>query len=162
MLPVMAGAILESGGSGLGYLQSASFAGIFLATVIMSIFRDINWKDKIMLGGFTAFSILIIAFSISTHIGLSLVLLCLAYAFGAAGEMCLITTLQTSVPSDMRGRIGSFQAFGWSINKISSFYMGAIGGAIGVQAAIAASGGLMLIILLAVSRKTLLLEKKTP
>jgi len=155
MLPVLARDILNSGVSGLGYLQSASFAGFFIGSFVISIFSDIKWKEIITIVGSAGFSILIIALSISESLTLSLVIIFAAYCFGSVGEMCMATLIQTSVPGHMRGRVGSFQAFAWSINKLSSFYMGTISGLIGVQIAIAGSGILMLTSLIGVSRNIL-------
>ena len=144
MLPVVARDVLDAGVSGLGYLQSASFAGLLFSTVAISSRRDIRRKGRLLIGGAAGFGLLLVAFAASTHLPLSLALLAAAYASGAVYEVSLTTIIQTVVPDEMRGRVVSFQAFTWGVNGTSGFHMGAMAGLLGAPAAIAVGAGVML------------------
>ncbi|MDA1347965.1 MAG: MFS transporter [Chloroflexi bacterium] len=145
MLPVMARDVLGAGVSGLGYLQSASFAGFLISTLAMSSVRDIPYKGRFMVGGAAGFGLLLVAFAASRSLPLSVALLVAAYASGALYEVGLTTLIQTIVPDRMRGRVVSFQAFTWGINGVSGFYMGGLATLLGAPSAIVIGAGVMLV-----------------
>ena len=144
MLPVMARNVLGAGVTGLGYLQSASFAGFLFSNLALSSmpgFRKEGWLLVVGSGGFGLFLIL---FAASRSFPLSLVLLATAYGVGALYDATLSTLIQKTVPDEMRGRVVSFQAFTWGVNGLSGFYMGAVASALGAPWAIAIGAGVFL------------------
>ena len=126
MLPVMADRVLHVGADGLGYLQSAGFAGLFLGSIILSSVRTPARQGLILVLGLAGFCGFIILFALSTNFVLSLVLIGLAYTIGATYDATLSALIQTSVPDQMRGRVISFQTLTWSVNGASGFHMGGL------------------------------------
>ena len=141
MLPVMVRDVLGAGVAGFGYLQSASFAGLFVATVVVSNMGDVSRKGLLLVTGAVGFGLLIMAFAASRDFTLSLLLLAAAYAMAALYEVTLATLVQTVVPDAMRGRVISFQAFTWGVNAFSGFHTGAIANRLGAPLAIAIGAG---------------------
>ena len=141
MLPVMARDVLGSGVAGFGYLQAGSFAGLFIATIVVSNLGDVRRKGLMLVTGAVGFGLLTMAFAASRDFTLSLGLLAAAYAMAALYEVTLTTLVQTIVPDAMRGRVISFQAFTWGANAFSGFHTGAIANLVGAPLAIAIGGG---------------------
>ena len=144
MLPVMARDVLGAGVTGFGYLQSASYGGLLVATMIMSNLGDVKRKGPLLVTGAVGFGILTMLFAASTELPLSLGLLAGAYAMAALYEITLMTLVQSIVPDAMRGRVISFQAFTWGANLFSGFHTGAIANWLGVSMAIAIGAGVFL------------------
>ncbi|MGQ4808068.1 Enterobactin exporter EntS [Candidatus Entotheonellaceae bacterium PAL068K] len=145
MLPVMAGKVLHAGPTGLGYLISAGSGGALVSTFILSNRRDVQHKERLLVGGYLGFGAFLILFALSSWLPLSLVLIALAYAMVAMYETTLSTLLQTTVPDEMRGRVLSFQAFTWGVTGSSGFYTGIIAMLLGTPVAIAMGGGVLVL-----------------
>lgn len=145
MLPVMARDVLEVGVTGFGYLQSASYGGLLVATVIVSNLGDVRRKGPLLVTGAVGFGILTMLFAASTELPFSLGLLAGAYAMAALYEITLMTLVQSIVPDAMRGRVISFQTFTWGANVFSGFHTGAIANWLGVSMAISIGAGVFLL-----------------
>ena len=136
MLPVIAREVLNTGVTGMGYLQSASMAGFVLSTAVISNVKDIEQKGWLVVGGAMLFSVFLTVFAGARVLPLALVALAAAYAMGAAFDSTLSTVLQGIVPDGMRGRIVSFQAFTWGVNGLAGFHTGALASRFGAPWAI--------------------------
>ena len=137
MLGVMARDVLGVGVRGLGYLQAAGFAGMLFSAVTVSNMHDVRRKGMALVIGSAVFGLLILTFAAHRDYTLALVVLCLANAAGAVYDTFLSTLIQSTVPSEMRGRVVSFQAFTWDLSAVSGFHTGAIASLLGAPAAIA-------------------------
>jgi MFS family permease len=144
MLPVMARDVLGVGVTGLGYLQSASFAGFLLGNLVVSSLPDIRQKGRLLIFGVVGFSLFLMLFAASRSFPLSLGLLAVAYGIGAGYDVGLGTLVQSIVPDEMRGRVVSFQSLTWGVNGVSGFHTGAIAALLGAPAAIAIGAGVIL------------------
>ena len=145
MLPVMARDVLDVGASGLGYLMSASFAGMLVTTLTISSVGDFRDKGRSAVFGYGGFGLLLVLFAASRYFPLSLVLIAAAYAVEAVYEATVFTLVQSSVPEEMRGRIASFQTTTWGLTGVSGFHTGAIASRVGAPLAIAIGGGVVLL-----------------
>lgn len=140
MLPVMARDVLDVGASGLGYLMSASFAGMLVTTLIISSVGELGDKGRAAVIGYGGFGLFLVLFAASRYFPLSLALIAAAYAVVAVYEATLFTLVQTIVPDEMRGRVISFQMTTWGLTGVSGFHTGAIASRVGAPLAIAIGG----------------------
>ena len=140
MLPVMARDVLDVGASGLGYLMSASFAGMLVTTLIISSIGEFRDKGRAAVIGYGGFGLFLVLFAASRNFPLSLALIAAAYAVVAVYEATLFTLVQTIVPDEMRGRVISFQITTWGLTGVSAFHTGAIASRAGAPLAIAIGG----------------------
>ena len=107
LMPIFARDILKVGPSGLGYLMSAAGAGALTAALMLSSLGDCQAKGKLLLAGNLTFCTMLILFSFSRLMPLSLCLL-VGMGWGMMTNMALTNTLiQTSVPDRLRGRVMS-------------------------------------------------------
>lgn len=146
MVPVMVRDVLNAGPTGLGYVFSASYAGGFVASLVLSAVGDVERKGRLMAFGIVAFGGFLVAFAWSRSLPLSMLL----FALGGAGLLVYDTTIQTLlqvvVPNDMRGRVLGFQSLSWGIVWSSGFLTGAIAEVIGAPATITLGSGLVVLV----------------
>jgi MFS family permease len=143
MLPVMARDVLEVGPTGLGYLYSAGSVGALIASLILSARSNINNKERLMIAGYIGMGVFLLLFAWSPWLVTSLILLGISHFMGAGSFAILETTLQTSVPDDMRGRVLSVQAFGFGLSNVTGFQTGAVAAWLGAPVAIAIGAGIV-------------------
>lgn len=148
ILPVMTESVLKVGPSGLGYILSVGGAGAVVMTVLFASFREVGRKGIVVLVGLGSFGTFLILFALSPWLPLSLVLIAVAYSAATAYEIMLSALLQLLVPNNMRGRVLSFQTATWGIAGLAGFLMGAIAAVLGAPIAIAAGGGIVLLVVL--------------
>ncbi len=146
MIPVMVRDVLGAGPTGLGYVFSASYTGVFVASLALAAVGDVQRKGRLMAFGIVAFGGFLVAFAWSRSLPLSMAL----FALGGAGMLVYDTTIQTLlqvvVPDGMRGRVLGFQTLSWGIVWSSGFLTGAIAEAIGAPATITLGSGLVVFI----------------
>ena len=146
MIPVMVRDVLEAGPTGLGYVFSASYTGVFVASLALAAVGNVRRKGRLMAFGVVAFGVFLVAFAWSRSLPLSMAL----FALGGAGMLVYDTTMQTllqvEVPDEMRGRVLGFQTLSWGIVWSSGFLTGAIAEAIGAPATITLGSGLVVFI----------------
>jgi len=140
LLPIFAEDVLHAGSSGLGLLMAAPGAGTLLGAVVIGALGDVRRKGVIFIVAMLAFSGVLILFTLSRSLVLSLVLLTLAGAATLTFSSMLMTILQLSAPGPMRGRVMSFvtvtmQGFA----PIGALLTGAIATAAGTPRAVALS-----------------------
>ena len=146
MIPIMVRDILKAGPTGLGYIFSASYAGGFVASLVLSTMGDVKRKGRLMAFGIVVFGGFLVAFAWSRNLPLSMVL----FGLGGAGLLVYDTTIQTLlqvvVPDGMRGRVLGFQSLSWGIVWSSGFLTGAIASAIGAPATITLGSGMVVVV----------------
>jgi MFS family permease len=108
LLPIFAKVVLHGGPNTLGILTAATGVGAITAALWLASRRDSSNLERIItLAGMT-FGLGLVAFSLSTTIALSLVLL-VAVGAGMMITMAAVNTrIQTLVEEDKRGRVMSF------------------------------------------------------
>ncbi|PKV66581.1 MFS transporter [Pontibacter ramchanderi] len=110
MLPVFARDILHGGANTLGYLMGASGLGALSGALFLAQRKSVLGLGKVIVFTMALFGTALIAFSFSTILWLSLVLM-LFTGFGMIVTMASCNTLlQTLVDDDKRGRVMSLYA----------------------------------------------------
>ncbi len=95
------------------------------------------------MAGYIGMGVFLMLFAWSPWILVSLSLLAVAYFMGTGAFMVLETTLQSSVPDDMRGRVMSVQFFGFGLSDVTGFQTGAIAALLGAPVAITVGAGIV-------------------
>lgn len=107
LMPKFAADYLHLGAQGYGYLLSAVGVGALTGAITLSFLGDIRWKGKLLLAGNVVFCVMLVLFSYSRYLPISLALLYFV-GWGMMTNMALTNTLiQISVPDQLRGRVVS-------------------------------------------------------
>ncbi|MBI4296990.1 MAG: MFS transporter [Chloroflexi bacterium] len=141
MLPVVARDLLHAGPSVLGLLSTLWAVGGVTATLGLSSIGHIRARGWVFIVAASGFGVLLLLFSFSRSLPLSLALLFLAGSFGAIYDTMDNTLLQTLSPDAMRGRVMGLYGVLTSGFSLGALLMGALASAFGVTTAIAAGGG---------------------
>jgi MFS family permease len=108
LMPAIASSVLHGGPHTLGYLMTSSGLGALIGAVYLASRRSVLGLGRAMVIATTTFGVGLIAFSLSHHTWLSLLVL----PFVGGGMMVEMastnTILQTIVADDMRGRVMAF------------------------------------------------------
>ena len=153
MLPVIARDELSLGPEGLGYLMSAGAFGAVIPSIIISVVPDIKNKGMLMFIGLVCFGSGLVLFALSKQLYSSLLFIAFTMGSATVYESALSTLLQTSVPSNMRGRVLSFQTFSWGFSGMAGFHTGAIAALFSAPVAVAAGGVIVLLNGLRIGKK---------
>tara|TARA_B100000745_G_scaffold222311_1_gene148328 strand:+ start:50 stop:1273 length:1224 start_codon:yes stop_codon:yes gene_type:complete len=159
MLPVIARDELSLGPEGLGYLMSAGAFGAVIPSIIISVVPDIKNKGMLMFIGLVCFGSGLVLFALSKQLYSSLLFIAFTMGSATVYESALSTLLQTSVPSNMRGRVLSFQTFSWGFSGMAGFHAGAIAALFSAPVAVAAGGVIVLLNGLRIGKKLILLTR---
>jgi MFS family permease len=107
LMPIFARDILKVGAKGLGYLVSCIGVGALIGALIISSLGDFKAKGKLLLVGNLTFCAMLVLFSYSRLMPVSMALL-IGVGWGVMTTMALTNTLiQTSAPDHLRGRVMS-------------------------------------------------------
>jgi len=129
MMPVFARDVLHRGAAGYGALTSSG---------------RIRARGRLMLVGGTAFGILLILFSASRALALSMVLLGLTGCAMIINNALTNTLLQTTAPDHLRGRIMGFYSFVFvGMAPFGAFLFGLVAEHVGAPATLAAGGAIV-------------------
>ncbi|GAB3537429.1 MFS transporter [Pontibacter brevis] len=141
LLPVFARDILHGGANTLGYLMGASGLGALIGAMFLAQRKTVVGLGKVIVGMMVLFGSSLIAFSFSTMLVLSLLLM-LFSGFGMIVSMASCNTLlQTIVDDDKRGRVMSLYATAFmGMAPIGSMLAGAVAEHIGVAYTLAGCG----------------------
>ncbi|HET6456179.1 MAG TPA: MFS transporter [Armatimonadota bacterium] len=148
LMPIFARDILHAGARGYGYLMSAVGSGALIGAATLSSLGDFpdrsghslrrcNWKGKLLLAGNLTFCTMLVIFSFSRILPLSLAVL-VGAGWGMMTNMALTNTLiQTSVPDRLRGRVMSvYTLMFMGLAPIGSLQAGVIAHWLGAPVAI--------------------------
>jgi MFS family permease len=159
LLPIFARNVLGSGAAGLGLLSASSGAGALLAALALAGFGERAGRGRSLVLAALLYGPLMIAFSASRSVPLSMLLLSLC---GFAGVTCMALTntlIQSIVPDALRGRVMSvFTLLMMGLSPMGGMLVGLIAEALGsVPLVVALSAGLSsLIVLVSTMRAPLL------
>lgn len=105
VMPAFADRVLHAGSQGFGYLMAFNGVGALFGALMVASFAQTLDRRKAFFGGAALMAIALAAFSFSRVLPLSCLLLAFA-GFGSITLMaCANTTIQLSVPDNVRGRI---------------------------------------------------------
>jgi MFS family permease len=150
MMPVFARDVLHRGATGYGALTSSIGIGAVIGALGVALASGrIHRRGRLMLIGGTAFGILLILFSASRSLALSMLLLALAGCAMIVNNSITNTLLQTTAPDHLRGRIMGFYSFVFvGMAPFGAFMFGLAAEHVGAPIAIATGGA---VVVLAVS-----------
>ena len=153
MMPVFARDVLNRGATGYGALTSSIGIGAVIGALGIALASArIRARGRLMLIGGTAFGILLILFSASRVLALSMVLLGLAGCAMIVNNSLTNTLIQTTAPDHLRGRVMGFYSFVFvGMAPFGAFLFGVVAERVGVPATIA-TGGVIVTITVAIAR----------
>jgi predicted MFS family arabinose efflux permease len=142
LLPVIARDALGTGPEGLGILMSASGIGAIVTISLLVFLGQRGQRHRVQFAAMVAFGALLMLFSQSRHLGLSVILIA-----GITGSSILYnilnqTAVQTHVPDHIRGRVMGIYMLAMSLNPLGALAFGALAGAVGIQPTVLLMGAL--------------------
>ncbi|HEV2672490.1 MAG TPA: MFS transporter [Gemmatimonadales bacterium] len=145
MMPVFARDVLHRGATGYGALTSSIGIGAVIGALGVALASSrIRKRGRLMLVGGTVFGILLILFSASRALGLSMVLLAFAGCAMIVNNALTNTLLQTAAPDHLRGRIMGFYSFVFvGMAPFGAFFFGLVAEHIGAPYTIAGGGAIV-------------------
>ena len=145
MMPVFARNVLHRGAGGYGILTSSVGIGAMLGALGVAVLgRRITHKGRTMLLGGVSFGLLLVLFSASRSLLLSMALLALAGCAMIVNNSLTNTLLQTAVPDHLRGRIMGFYSFVFvGLAPFGAFLVGLVAEHYGAPVAVGAGGVLV-------------------
>jgi predicted MFS family arabinose efflux permease len=143
MSPVFARDVLHMGETGLALLMGMAGAGALVGALFLAYLGDFRHKGWFVLGGYFAFAVCLIGFSLATKVAISLIFL-FALGFAVVGSVAVTNTLlQKLVTDEMRGRVMSMFMLsfigampignliaGWASHRFGAPHTLAVGGLI--------------------------------
>jgi MFS family permease len=143
LMPALAREVLRVGPQGLGVLQAAPGVGTVLAVLVIGALGDAA-RGRLLLRAGAAMGALVVLFALSRWFPLAVALL---VAVGTAQAVALAaanTVLQTTVRPEQRGRImGLYGMVTFGMFALGTLPVGALAGAVGVGAALALGGAVV-------------------
>jgi len=137
LLPAYADKVLGGGAAETAYLMAANGLGAVVGALIVASLPRNTRRERIIPGTLTAFALLLIAFSLSRVLWLSLVISALAGACVLTVNSMTNTSIQANVPGRLRGRVMALFIMAFmGIMPVSSLIFGPIGQIIGPARAI--------------------------
>jgi MFS family permease len=132
LLPIFAKDILHVGPAGFGVLSSAPAVGGILGAVLILFARDVEHKGLLALSAFFAYALVLGLFGISTHFGLSLLLLSLLGLANSLQAVMRQTAFHLLTPDHLRGRAFSvFNMFSQGANSVGAAEVGFVAALLG-------------------------------
>ncbi|HXI19771.1 MAG TPA: MFS transporter [Gemmatimonadales bacterium] len=147
LLPIFATDILHVGAQGLGILRAAPAAGSVLMSLYLSHRPLPGRAGHVLLGAVALYGVCISGFGLSTHFGLSVLLLGLSGMFDNVSVVMRGTLLQTLTPRAVLGRVAGVNAiFIGSSNEVGAFESGVAARLIGTVPAVVLGGMVPLLV----------------
>ena len=145
MMPVFARDVLHRGATGYGALTASIGIGAVVGALGVALASArLRARGRLMLVGGTAFGILLILFSASRSLALSMVLLALTGCAMIVNNAITNTLLQTTAPDHLRGRIMGFYSFVFvGMAPFGAFMFGLVAEHIGAPITLAAGGAIV-------------------
>jgi len=141
MMPVFARDVLHRGAAGYGALTSSIGIGAVIGALGIALSATrLRARGRLMLVGGTAFGILLILFSASRVLALSMVLLALAGCAMIVNNSITNTLLQTAAPDHLRGRVLSLYSLCWNLLPLGGLLAGAMAAAVDARFAVLIGG----------------------
>lgn len=144
-IPIFASDILHVGAVYYGYLQAAPGLGAMIALIGLATLTYYKRKAILLVISVIIMGVGLIAFSASSVVYLSLVLLALIGMAQAAFFAVTSTIIQGAVPDEVRGRILSWREITSSFGPLISIAFGAIAQHTRLQTGVAVLGGICLV-----------------
>lgn len=156
LMPKFARDVMGLGPKGMGFLMSAVGLGALCGAIFLSSLGDFRAKGRLLLTGNITFSVMLVLFSLSRSMPISIGLLFIA-GWGMMTNMALTNTLiQTSVPDEIRGRVMSaYTLMFMGMMPVGSFQAGVVAHFLGVPESIRIGAIISAVAALALSKNFL-------
>ena len=145
LLPSVARDVLELDADGLGTLTLMAGFGAVIGVAILTAFGQFPRKGLLLIGITAAYGLTLTAFASSGIFPLSLVLIMGVGAMASMFDAMQWILLQQHVPDELRGRAIGGWVFAIGFAWVGQLALGAVAEVIGVQWALAGSGGLVVL-----------------
>jgi MFS family permease len=144
LAPAVARDILGLGGRGLGLLLAANGVGYLGGTILVAAMGGVRRRGRIVVAGVAGYALLIVGYAVSGNVlltgALMLLLGLVVSVYGTLND----TLVQTLVDDAYRGRVLAVYSMFWGLTPIGSVEAGLLAHHVGVQAALAINGALVL------------------
>lgn len=145
MAPAIARDVLDLGSRGLGLMLAANGIGSLSGTIAVALLSGVRHRGRIVITGVAFFALFLLAFSLSTNVYLSFVLmLCLGLCTSTYATFN-DTLVQLETDNAYRGRVLSVYTMLWGLTPIGGLEVGVISRWIGVQYALTINGVVILL-----------------
>jgi hypothetical protein len=124
MPPIYAKDIFNGGPEVLGSLLSAVGVGGIAGGLVVAVLKEVDRRGLVELAGLLLLGLSLIGFSISTYLWVALVFLGLAGFFEMIFLITNQTSLQLSIPEDLRGRVNGIITLSSGLVPIGSLLAG--------------------------------------
>jgi MFS family permease len=125
LLPIYATDILNADAIGLGLMRAAPSVGALVMALLLARLGSFGRSGWVLLLAVAGFGLATIIFGFSTHFWLSLLMLALTGALDNISVVVRSTLFMTTVPDEMRGRVGAVNWIFIGIsNEMGSFQSG--------------------------------------
>lgn len=146
VLPVVADEVLHVGAAGYGWLQSATGVGALLVVLLIAGLRRLTRKGLLILVSIFAFGALLMAFSQSSWLPLSLILMaCVGLASTASRVLINTSLLETAAPG-MHGRVMSLYTLDRGLLPLGTMVIGPLADAAGAPLALLVMGSVCMLL----------------
>lgn len=146
LLVLFAHDVFDIGPTGLGFLISCAAVGSVLGALGMASFPKAATSGLWMIGFLVVFGAVLVVFGLSPLLWAAPVLLLAAGASQIAYNATNNTILQLRTPDHVRGRVISILMLNRGLVQLGTAALAALAGVVGVQAALAASGGVIVLL----------------
>ena len=147
LLPAFVSDVLHSGPETLGLLRAAPAIGAITMGLYLTRKPINRHAGKILLCAVAGFGVCMIAFALSTHLWLSMLLLSISGLLDSVSVVLRSTILQLSTPDEMRGRVSSINGiFIGSSNELGAFESGVTASWFGLVPSVVIGGMMTLLI----------------
>ena len=146
LLPVFADEVLNAGEGAYGLMAGAIGWGSFVGLMGLTLYGNVERKGRIVLFGMLAYCLVLVAFTQSSVLWLTLIFLTIAGVFHGVALTITQTLVQMLARNDMRGRATAVFQMGFGLMPVGALPMGfaierwgaqaAVGTAIAISAAV--------------------------
>lgn len=151
LLPVYTGEVYNVGPAKLGLLMSAIGAGSLLGTLVIASIGDVRHKGKVIVASLALTAIGMAAFSQNESLNAAYPLV-MMISIGIMGFFSTTSaTIQSIVPDHLRGRVIGIYILSFGMMPFGSLAAGFIAQQLGAQMATLIGGGLVLLVLAALT-----------
>lgn len=144
LAPAIARDVLGLDERGLGFLLAANGAGYLSGTLLVAAMSGTRRRGRLVVAGVALYAALIVLFALSRQPLLSGALILLLGLSVAVYGTLNDTLLQTRVDDAYRGRVLAVYSMFWGLTPIGSLEAGFLASFVGVQAALAINGLIVL------------------
>jgi MFS family permease len=147
LLPIYASDVLHVGPDGLGWLRTAPGVGAALCAMVLAFAPITRRVGAWMFGGVAIFGVATIAFALSTHFLVTLLVLAVLGAADMVSVYIRHLLVQLETPDQIRGRVSAVNAvFIGASNELGEFESGVTAKWLGALRAIVLGGTLTLVV----------------